>query len=305
MLKYDFHRGWYLPSNGTIANVVLRGLYQNFQGHKLETLISLKRWELSQKFVIGLLPMLIFVIKWLHCECCIAWCSFSRTNVFLLRICYKNNCAGSGCFRQICLDSHGLCRGVALVIYAATWKSILYKNSCVWFLPMCVQTSWIRRFPSTNETTILRRETTTTTLFWTKWPPPAASTRSTRLLPSVRYTESVSLRRFWRRTISPLKSYNWPIRPVSSLRRRLLPVTVAAGRGRWALRPEVEFFRLRPIRAGRPTQLWLQRRRRRLWISGAFDRIPRAPPPFLSRIKVSRRVECSLASRARAEKFRL
>ena len=31
--KYDLHRIWYLPSNGTIANVVLSDLDLHFQGH--------------------------------------------------------------------------------------------------------------------------------------------------------------------------------------------------------------------------------------------------------------------------------
>ena len=82
---------WYLPSNGTIANVVLHDLDLNFQSQKCETLIFQKRWEVSQKYVIWLLLRFMFVIEWHHCECCTSWplLSFSRSNIFLLFICYK------------------------------------------------------------------------------------------------------------------------------------------------------------------------------------------------------------------------
>ena len=33
MLKYDFYRGLYLPSNSTIVIFLLRNLYIRFQGH--------------------------------------------------------------------------------------------------------------------------------------------------------------------------------------------------------------------------------------------------------------------------------
>ena len=79
-------------------------------------LIFQKWWELLQKCVTWLLEKLIFAIEWHHCECCTPWPrpSFSRSNISLLCICYTK-CADSGCFRQICLDSHSLRRGVALV----------------------------------------------------------------------------------------------------------------------------------------------------------------------------------------------
>ena len=64
MLKYDFHRGWYLSTNGTIANVVLCYLDLNFQGHKFELLISWKQLELLQKCVKWLLQRLIFAIEY-------------------------------------------------------------------------------------------------------------------------------------------------------------------------------------------------------------------------------------------------
>ena len=42
MLRYEFYTGWYLPSNGTIANVVLHGFDQIFQGQLFQMQISLK-----------------------------------------------------------------------------------------------------------------------------------------------------------------------------------------------------------------------------------------------------------------------
>ena len=42
MLRYDFHTGWYLSSNGTIANVVLRCFDLIFQGQIFQMQISLK-----------------------------------------------------------------------------------------------------------------------------------------------------------------------------------------------------------------------------------------------------------------------
>ena len=83
MLKSDLYRGWYLPSNGTIANIVLHDLDLNVQGHRFETLTSRKQWELSHKCVIGPLPRFVFAIEWHHCECCIPWPwrSFSWSNI--------------------------------------------------------------------------------------------------------------------------------------------------------------------------------------------------------------------------------
>ena len=78
MLKCDFYRGWYSPSNVTIANVLLRDLDLNFQGHKFETIISRKRWELLQKSIMWLLPRLIFAAEWLHCYTPWHLPSFSR-----------------------------------------------------------------------------------------------------------------------------------------------------------------------------------------------------------------------------------
>ena len=39
MLKYDFYSGWYLPSNGTVANVVLHDLDLNFEGQTFQVAI--------------------------------------------------------------------------------------------------------------------------------------------------------------------------------------------------------------------------------------------------------------------------
>ena len=48
MHKYDFYRGWYLPSNGIIANVVLYDLALNCQKSLNWNVNISKRWELSQ-----------------------------------------------------------------------------------------------------------------------------------------------------------------------------------------------------------------------------------------------------------------
>ena len=39
MLRYDFYRGWHLPSNKTIVYVVLDDLDQNFQGQTFQVAI--------------------------------------------------------------------------------------------------------------------------------------------------------------------------------------------------------------------------------------------------------------------------
>ena len=43
MLKYDLHRGWYLPSNWTLANVVLRDLDLIFQRKTVHVAILTRR----------------------------------------------------------------------------------------------------------------------------------------------------------------------------------------------------------------------------------------------------------------------
>ena len=46
MLKYDFFRGRYLPSNEAIANVVLYDLDLNFQGQIVQVyILASKRWK--------------------------------------------------------------------------------------------------------------------------------------------------------------------------------------------------------------------------------------------------------------------
>ena len=48
MLKYDFYKGWYLPSNGTNANVVLRNLDLNCEGNTFQvTVLPSKRWKMQ------------------------------------------------------------------------------------------------------------------------------------------------------------------------------------------------------------------------------------------------------------------
>ena len=74
MLKYNFYKGRYFPSNGTIVIVVVHNLDFHFQGQTFSCYA--------------------FAIK---------------------------KCSGSGCPRQICLDSYGPRRGVALVILLHYW----------------------------------------------------------------------------------------------------------------------------------------------------------------------------------------
>ena len=46
LLTNDFYRGWYLPSNAIIANVVLRDLDLNFHGKTFQGgILTCKRWK--------------------------------------------------------------------------------------------------------------------------------------------------------------------------------------------------------------------------------------------------------------------
>ena len=78
MLKYVFYWGWYLPSNGTIADAVFHDLVLNFRGQTFS----------SHAFTI--------------------------------------KCTGSGCPRQICLDSRGSRSRVALVILLSYLSHVLF-----------------------------------------------------------------------------------------------------------------------------------------------------------------------------------
>ena len=109
---------WYVPSNETISNIVLRDLDLSkgfkkqtmevpsdrkscichrmaplqklyvitltyiFKVTKIEMWISRNRWELAKNSHLLLLWMLIFAIEWDRCECCTPWPSskFSRSN---------------------------------------------------------------------------------------------------------------------------------------------------------------------------------------------------------------------------------
>ena len=119
MSKKRFYRYWYLPSNGTIVNVVLSDLDLKFQPHKFETLISQKPWELSQKMHHMTFAEVIIRQRiapwWMLYFATLTFVSRSNNYIFLLCICHETKCVGSGCPQQICLDSHGPRRGVALV----------------------------------------------------------------------------------------------------------------------------------------------------------------------------------------------
>ena len=62
---------WYSLSNGMIADVVLRNLDLKFQDEQYQALMSWKRWELSQKWVVWLFAdydirrcgMLFFIVQ--------------------------------------------------------------------------------------------------------------------------------------------------------------------------------------------------------------------------------------------------
>ena len=93
MLKYDFYRSWYLPSNGTIANVILHDLfiiYTNFYQAAI----------------------LLVDLGWL-----VIYCFIFKIKNFLVMHFQLKDCTGRGCPLKICLDSHGPCHGVALVIF--------------------------------------------------------------------------------------------------------------------------------------------------------------------------------------------
>ena len=110
--------GWYLPSNGTIVNVELCDLDLRFQGHKFETLFSRKRckhasYDSCRGYYLpsnGTIVNVVVHDRDLH---------FSRSNIYLLCICYKTNCECSRCPRSICLDSQSHRRGVAFVHFGS------------------------------------------------------------------------------------------------------------------------------------------------------------------------------------------
>ena len=78
--RYDVYRFWYFKSNSVTVNIVLRDLDLNLQGHKSETLISRKQWELSQK----------------------AWCDVYRPSCLL-----SNGTVANIVFRSIDLNFRG------------------------------------------------------------------------------------------------------------------------------------------------------------------------------------------------------
>ena len=120
MLKYDFYRGWYLPSNGTIANVVLHDLNLHFQDHKFE-MLNIRNGESYNKNASWLLPRLIIRHRMAP-----LWMLYSVTLTFIfkvkhfLAIAFATNCTCSIPIR-FCLDLHDPCLGVALVYNVVQW----------------------------------------------------------------------------------------------------------------------------------------------------------------------------------------
>ena len=73
MLKEDFYRGWYFPSNGTISNVLLRGFDLFLQGKIFQLQISRKLSELAKNESYGFyrfwyLPLNGAISKVADCE---------------------------------------------------------------------------------------------------------------------------------------------------------------------------------------------------------------------------------------------
>ena len=72
----------YLPSNGVVAKVLLRGLNLFFNNWICQLLLYRKRWELVRNCVIQLLKIWIFDIEWRRYESstCRTLHIFSRSN---------------------------------------------------------------------------------------------------------------------------------------------------------------------------------------------------------------------------------
>ena len=158
MLRYDFYNGWYLPSKGTIANVVLRCFDVICQGQIFRMQISLK-WlakHASYGFYIfwylllnGAIPKvvlcgvsLLFQGKIFHISIYRKQCELRKyvKNDFYRRWylpSISNHCENhtlrpwlaiswsklqilTKLFQQIFLRLHGTCRRIALVILVRT-----------------------------------------------------------------------------------------------------------------------------------------------------------------------------------------
>ena len=101
MLEYVFYIDWHLPSNGTIANVVIRDL----------DLISwLQMWNNNSSEIAKIRYVTLKEVNLRH-HMAPLWIilhdldlHFQGQTFSYYEFCYKN-CKGSGCLRQICLDS--------------------------------------------------------------------------------------------------------------------------------------------------------------------------------------------------------
>ena len=88
VLKYDFYRGWYLPSNGNIANDVFHDLHQNFQGQTFQVAV----WQINtgkcKYYYCHQIGSQVFAIEWRHCKCCTVWPwpTLSSSNISNLNI---------------------------------------------------------------------------------------------------------------------------------------------------------------------------------------------------------------------------
>ena len=116
MFKNDFYSGWYLPTNRRIANVILHDFDLNFLCHKFEKyyLGNDDRYRKLRHMTVSEVDIR-HRMAWLWILYSVTLTFICKVTTFVLRICYKQNAAWSGFTQQMCLDSHGARRGVALV----------------------------------------------------------------------------------------------------------------------------------------------------------------------------------------------
>ena len=108
-------RGWYLPSNGTMAKVMLRNIDLRLQGYKFETLLSWIQWK-SYDFCGGYYrgtngTIVNAILRNLDIH--------FQGQAFSCYAFTIKNCSECECSRQICLDWHG--PAVELLLLFVRW----------------------------------------------------------------------------------------------------------------------------------------------------------------------------------------
>ena len=99
----NFYRSKYWPLNGIITNVVLHDLHLNFQGKKIEMLISETMRAIAKMRHMTFTE--VYICHWMaYCICCTRWPwpSFLRSNFFCYAFAIKN-CSNSGCPSRVSL----------------------------------------------------------------------------------------------------------------------------------------------------------------------------------------------------------